>query len=629
MIIPMARVRLIGRRIDLARALVVLQDAGTLHLTPPATTLPRHAATAGESRRHHHLARALADVEAALGGLAELGAPVDDRGETVPVVAGRAAWRAARVRVRTGALLAERRALADERDALAAYAPMFAELEMLLGGASARRRFTVHLLRLRSHGATVQRLREILDRVLGDHDLRSRTLPGGEVALLLLAPAGRTADVERLLAEAHVETAPVPLALGGGTLLEALPRLRPRLAEVERRLAAIGVQAVALATADGPLLVAARRTFHDALAELDARTLTGETPRAFVLEGWTPARALPALTARLHQDLPEISVAEVARDAWHGREAPVVLSNPPIFEPFERLTAMLPLPRYGSVDPTPFVAVFFPMLFGLIVGDVGYGVMLALIALVLWWRGRGAARGLVHDLARIAAAVASYTVIFGFLFGELFGDLGARAFGLRPLWLDRHEAILPFLGLAVAIGLVHLVLGLVTAAISRRRHPREAAGRGLTALMLVLVGVSLAATMELLPGAMFTPALVVLLVAFPILIVLEGATALLELITTLGHVLSYARVMALGTASVMLAIVANRMVGAFGGAAIGVLLALVFHLVNFAIAMFSPTIHVLRLHYVEFFGTFFDPGGDQYRPFAHWAPQPGHRPQEV
>jgi V/A-type H+-transporting ATPase subunit I len=296
----------------------------------------------------------------------------------------------------------------------------------------------------------------------------------------------------------------------------------------------------------------------------------------------------------------------------------VVLNNPPVFEPFERLTALLPLPRYGTVDPTPFVAVFFPMLFGVVVGDVGYGAVFALIAAILWRRPR---RTLGHDVSRIAAAAAAYTIIFGVLYGELFGDLGARAVGLRPLWLDREEAVLPFLGLAIALGLVHLLLGLVVAAISRRRHPREAAGRGVAALMLALVAVALAATFELLPGALLSPAIVALLIAFPILIALEGFTALLELVTTLGHVLSYARVMALGTASVMLAVVANRMVGAFGGAVIGVVFALLFHLVNFAIAIFSPTIHVLRLHYVEFFGTFFDPGGAPYRPFARWHPE--------
>ncbi|HVV87329.1 MAG TPA: V-type ATPase 116kDa subunit family protein [Kofleriaceae bacterium] len=478
------------------------------------------------------------------------------------------------------------------------------------------RRFTVHLLRLRSDGPTLRRLREVLARVFGEHELRNRPLPGGEVALLLLAPAGRSDDLERLLAEARVETAPVPVALGGGSLLEALPRLRTRLAEIDRELEAIAADARRLADRHGPALEAARRAFRDELCALDARERVAETDHAFVIEGWVPTRARAALVAGIRRALGgTVDVEELSRDQWHGSEAPVVLTNPAFFEPFERLTSMLPLPRYGTVDPTPFVAVFFPLLFGVIVGDVGYAALLAIIAAILW--RRGPRRGLARDLARIAAAVACYAAIFGLLYGELFGDLGARWFGLRPLWLDREEAILPFLGLAIALGLVHMLLGLVVSAIGRRRRPREAAGRGLTALMLALIAVALAAMLELLPHALFTPAIIALLAAFPVLIALEGAAALLELITTVGHVFSYARVMALGTASVMLAIVANQMVGAFGGAAIGVVFALLFHLVNFGIALFSPTIHVLRLHYVEFFGTFFDPGGGPYRPFTH------------
>jgi V/A-type H+/Na+-transporting ATPase subunit I len=94
----------------------------------------------------------------------------------------------------------------------------------------------------------------------------------------------------------------------------------------------------------------------------------------------------------------------------------------------------------------------------------------------------------------------------------------------------------------------------------------------------------------------------------------------IELLSTLGNILSYARIMALGVASVMLAVVANKMVGAIGSLAVGVLFALLFHLVNFAIALFSPTVHALRLHYVEFFGKFYSPGGVRYQPFGHWTP---------
>jgi V/A-type H+/Na+-transporting ATPase subunit I len=140
--------------------------------------------------------------------------------------------------------------------------------------------------------------------------------------------------------------------------------------------------------------------------------------------------------------------------------------------------------------------------------------------------------------------------------------------------------------------------------------------------MVVLVIVALLAAVDVLPKQFFTPVVIGLLVAFPVLIVLEGLVAPIELLTTLGNILSYARIMALGVASVMMAVVANKMVGAMGSVAVGIVFALLFHLVNFAIAMFTPTIHALRLHYVEFFGKFFSPGGVRYQPFGHWTRVP-------
>lgn len=138
--------------------------------------------------------------------------------------------------------------------------------------------------------------------------------------------------------------------------------------------------------------------------------------------------------------------------------------------------------------------------------------------------------------------------------------------------------------------------------------------------MTLLVAAALLAALNVLPSAFFTPVVVALLVLFPILVVIEGVIGPIEFLATISNVLSYARIMALGTASVMLAVVANRFVGAFGGAVVGVLFALLFHLVNFVLGVFSPTIQALRLHYVEFFGKFYSPGGVEYRPFRHWRP---------
>lgn len=615
MILEMARIRVLGPRARLAATLRALQDRGVVHLIDagPSEGL-RHELDPSARRRRRNVLRALGDVDRAIDGLAELGAAIADRtGPPPPEVAG------ARLGARIATLADRRRArthaLADERDGLRIYQPLFAELEPLLRERASRA--SVFLLRLHS-AAALDALHAALARVVGDAmDFRPHALATGETVLLLLVPTARAADIERQLAEAGVEHAPLPPALSHLPLAEALRRLQPRLAEVERELAEIRDEAAGLARAHGDDLARARRGFHDTLLALAAQDHAATSARAFVLEGWLPARERDGLARALAADVgPELAVEEVARDQWQGDDAPVVLANPPIFAPFELLTSLLPLPRYGSVDPTPFVAVFFPMLFGVVVGDVGYGLAIAAIAVTLWLAAPRA-----RTVAKIAGAVAFYTIAFGVLYGELFGDLGTRWFGMRPLWFDRTQAVLGFLVLAIALGLVHLVLGLVIAAANRwRRDRREAIGRGLTAVMLIVVACALLALFHRLPGVLLTPAMIVLLVALPVVIVLEGATALLDFMTILGHVLSYARVMALGTASVMLAIVANKMHGAFGSAAIGIAFALVFHLVNFAITLFSPTIHVMRLHYVEFFGTFFEPGGGPYQPLRHWSP---------
>jgi V/A-type H+-transporting ATPase subunit I len=314
----------------------------------------------------------------------------------------------------------------------------------------------------------------------------------------------------------------------------------------------------------------------------------------------------------------DVVVSTVAREQWASADAPVVLRNPRLLRPFEVLIKLLPLPRYGTIDPTPFVAVFFPAFFGLMLGDIGYGLLLAVLALVL--RARSRPDTVLRSVTEVAGACAVFTIGGGFLYGELFGDLGRRWLGLHPLVMDREEALIPFLLLAVGLGLVHVVLGLTLGAISAaRQHPRQALGRGVSALMIVLIVIALLAAVGRLPSALFTPAVIVLLAGFPVLIIAEGVVAPIELLSTLGNILSYARIMALGIASVMLAVVANRMQGAMGSAVVGVVFALLFHLVNFAVGIFSPTIHALRLHYVEFFGKFYSPGGVRYQPFGRWV----------
>jgi len=625
-IIPMARIRLLGPRGELAAVLDALQDLGVVQLDTPKHDPRVHPVTLSPERAHEraHLERLLDDLETIA---TELGLPFSPNSHETPGPPPWAEWirLAARIRRRLAALRTREVALTDERALIAKYEGFFAAFDALLRAEPAIKDARAYHVILRARDAdALPRLRTALTEALGDEfALLQHRLPDGEVAVLLLVAAAVAPKVESMLAQAGVHEMPVPAEYGGASLAEAMPAMRARRDAIPRELAAIAAERRALAERHGAELARARRAAHDRLLALQGETSAAETERAFVLEGWVPDAAIDRVRKRLAECCaPTIVIERIGREDWEGREAPVVLSNPRLFRPFEMLSRMFPLPRYGSIDPTPFVAVFFPMFFGLMLGDIGYGLLLGVLALLLM--RHAAPDALRRSLGKIAGACALFAVLFGIAFGEFFGDLGRRV-GLHPLLFDREARIVPFLGLAIAIGLVHIVLGLVLGVVSAARgHPRQAVGRGLAAVMVLLIAAALLAVVEVLPHALFSPLVIALLVAFPILVVVEGVIGPIELLSTLGNVLSYARIMALGTASVMMAVVANRLVGTMGSVAVGVVFALIFHFVNFALGIFSPTIHALRLHYVEFFGKFYSPGGTEYRPFGHWHPNGEH-----
>jgi V/A-type H+-transporting ATPase subunit I len=215
-----------------------------------------------------------------------------------------------------------------------------------------------------------------------------------------------------------------------------------------------------------------------------------------------------------------------------------------------------------------------------------------------------------------------WSILFGFLFGEAFGTLGEH-YGMHPILFSRTspESLLSLLILAIAVGAVHITLGLVLgiweAARDRSRsHLLERGGMlvGLIGLFL-LVGV----LAEFLPDGFLTPAISILIVG----IVLLGASlgwlgifmGPIEFIGLIGNILSYLRIAAIGLASVYLAQFANEMAGSIGSVIVGAIIAVLLHAMNLVLGGFSPTIHSLRLHYVEFFRKFYEGGGRPYQPF--------------
>jgi V/A-type H+-transporting ATPase subunit I len=291
---------------------------------------------------------------------------------------------------------------------------------------------------------------------------------------------------------------------------------------------------------------------------------------------------------------------------------PVMVRNPRYLQPFELFTKLLPLPRYTSIDPTPFVAIFFPIFFGIIVGDAGYGVVLFAVAMALV-----AVRPtpLRRQIGQILAVASIYSMLFGVLYGECFGD-AARDWLLVEPCIDRRTSFLPMLYFAIGVGSAHVLVGLMLgiAVAIRGRQPREAVTRLLTVAALLCV-LGLIATLVAPVGQLLRlPLLIAMAIVSPLLLVVGGLLAPFELVRHLGNIISYARLMAVGLASVLLAHVANSLAGEAGSAWVGITAAVLLHAFNIVLGVFAPTIHALRLHYVEFFSKFFEPGGRPYRP---------------
>ena len=191
-------------------------------------------------------------------------------------------------------------------------------------------------------------------------------------------------------------------------------------------------------------------------------------------------------------------------------------------------------------------------------------------------------------------------------------------FGLKPVFMDRQKNIIPMLYFSLALGLAHITMGLVLGFISafKRDTKKEALVKLLNIILIFTILILIISFFGVFPELLTRPLIIIILVLTPLLLFSGGILAPLELLKNIGNIISYARIMAIGLTSVLLANVANQLSGLTGDIVLGLLVGGIIHLLGITIGVFSSSIHSLRLHYVEFFDKFIELGGRKYRPFS-------------
>ena len=406
----------------------------------------------------------------------------------------------------------------------------------------------------------------------------------------------------------------LPEFCSGARLEDALPVLGKKIENLSDRLQAITGDLRRASAEWGPRL-AALFLFIDARTEQAAvEARLDPSADTFTLHGWIPEDALEPTVSALKDRFGEdvlLQWRHPGEKEWSS--VPTSLKNSPLSSPFELFLKLLRPPSYSGIDPTTAVALFFPFFSGCMIGDMGYGVLILLLSLKL----KKAVRPLLRDVGSIFLSVSLWSIVWGAAWGEFFGDAGHRLFHLEPLWVERSVSVLPVVVFTVALGAAHvffgLLLGIYQGIRNRHRHLwMEKAGN--LAVLLALVAGLIVLKAEL-PRGVFTVPLSLLVIGLALLIVGGGIGGIIETLGSIGNIISYVRIAAIGLSSAILALVASKFLDVFGLSVFGIFLALMIHLLNFVLAIGGSGLHSARLHYVEFFGKFYSGNGKEYTPF--------------
>ena len=505
-----------------------------------------------------------------------------------------------------------------------------------------------------------------------------------------LAPAGlvavacapnKAAEVQMALAELNAKV--IQLPSGEGKPAQRASDARKGIEDAQSSMESNQKKLDKWATEHGSDLVIAEEYLQREDAIFTSPTSLAVSNQAFALDAWVPTENESKARSKLKSMVSHLEIEGHVDDHHHDGhddhhaepEPPIAYQNGSAAEPFELVVDLVGRPKYGTFEPTTMIMITLPLLYGLILGDFGYGFVIVLLA--LWLRSLPFAKEpMGKNATTVLLWMGIWCMIWGFLFAEGFGfiwdgtgkimgdasplipfydwtyDLTsgfkksdfADALGLGHTYVPFHRAdsaLTDYVLVSIYVGALHLLIGYIIGFVN------VAKGHGLVAAffekgswMFILIGGFLhiygfmSGSNELiegtLPGYAVLAGIVLLIIA---LATFEGfgwaggiIMGPIETFGLLANTLSYLRIMAVGVAGVKIAEISNDMgfasmrdaisAGDFALVPVFFLLWIGIQVFAIALGLLSPTIHAARLHFVEWMGKFYDGSGRVFSPLG-------------
>ena len=397
----------------------------------------------------------------------------------------------------------------------------------------------------------------------------------------------------------------------------ALAALESERREIERRMDGFGGNRETLLEASDRAAILLRRE--------EAKSRLIETDKVFLLEGWLPADRCAALEKALEPFTCAVETREPAEDEYP--QVPVQLRNNKLTRPLNMVTEMYSLPAYGTLDPNPLMAPFFILFYGIMMADMGYGLLMMIASVIIGKKYRP--KGTSGELFSLLGLCGLSTFIVGALTGGFFGDFLTQlvaivspgtVFALPKLFDPLDDLTMILIG-SMALGVVQIITGMAISLIEKCKRKKflDAFFEEIT-WWIVFLGIALAVLKKGTAVLYLGCALVLL---GPI-VQGKGWGKLTGVFGSIynhvtgyfGDILSYTRLMALMLAGSVIAQVFNMLAAMPGKVVAFLIISMLGNAMNFGLNLLGCYVHDLRLQCLEFFNKFYVDGGKPFRPMT-------------